>query len=128
MESCNLVCNPIVPSCKLAKDQFRKGADSTTHKQMVRWLMYLLATRPDLAYSACLIARYMERPTEIHMAAVKRILRYLKGTTSYGLIYEKGKREELMTKPLSLETFSRLRDKLGLWKLELLNRLVISSV
>lgn len=129
MESCNLVCNPIVPSCKLAKDQFRKGADSTTHKQMEQCLMYFLATRPDLAYSACLIARYMERPTEIHMAAVKRILRYLKGKTSYGLMmYKKGKREELMTKPLSLETFSRLRDKLGLWKLELLNRLVISSV
>ncbi|GAU12447.1 hypothetical protein TSUD_229810 [Trifolium subterraneum] len=46
--------------------------------------------RPDMAFSVCLVARFMERPTEIHVAAVKRILRYLKGTTSYGLWYEKG--------------------------------------
>ncbi|XP_045792030.1 secreted RxLR effector protein 161-like [Trifolium pratense] len=63
---------------------------------MVGCLMYLLATRPDLAFSVCLVARYMERPTEIHMAAVKRILRYLKGTANYGLWYERGKGEELV--------------------------------
>jgi hypothetical protein len=31
--------------------------------------MYLLATRPDLAFFVCLIARYMERPTEMHLVA-----------------------------------------------------------
>ncbi|KAK2441186.1 hypothetical protein QL285_012513 [Trifolium repens] len=58
--------------------------------------MYLLATRPDLAFSVCNVARYMERPTEIHAAAVKRILRFLKGTTGYGLWYERGKGGELI--------------------------------
>jgi hypothetical protein len=32
----------------------------------------------------------MERPTEIHVAATKRILRYLKGTMSFGILYENG--------------------------------------
>ncbi|MCI22191.1 copia-type polyprotein, partial [Trifolium medium] len=50
--------------------------------------MYLLATRPDMAFSVCLAARYMERPTEMHMAAVKRVLRYLKGTLSLGILYK----------------------------------------
>jgi hypothetical protein len=58
--------------------------------------MYLLATRPDLAFFVCLVARYMERPIELHVAAVKRILRYLKGTTDYGLWYERGKGDELI--------------------------------
>jgi hypothetical protein len=44
----------------------------------------------------CLIAKYTERPVELHVAAVKRVLRYLKGTTNYGLWYEKGKGDELI--------------------------------
>jgi hypothetical protein len=91
MNECNSVCNPIVSGCRLKRDVEGKASDATAYKQMVGCLMYLLATRPDMAFSVCLVARYMERPTEIHVAAVKRILRYLKGTTSYGLWYEKGK-------------------------------------
>ncbi|MCI74543.1 hypothetical protein A2U01_0095807, partial [Trifolium medium] len=55
---------------------------------MVGSLMYLLATRHDLAYSVCLVARYMDGPTELHVAAVKRILRYLKGTLTDGILYK----------------------------------------
>jgi hypothetical protein len=95
MENCNNVCNPIVSGNKLKKDETGIACDSTNYKQMVGCLMYLLATRPDLAFLVCLVARFMERPTKIHVAAVKRILRYLKGTTSYGLWYEKGKDDDL---------------------------------
>ncbi|CAJ2647424.1 unnamed protein product [Trifolium pratense] len=96
MESCNSVCNPIVPGNKLKKDEDGIACDSTSYKQMVGCLMYLLATRPDLAFSVCLVARFMERPTELHVAAVKRILRYVKGTVSYGLWFEMGKNDELV--------------------------------
>ncbi|PNX65015.1 putative copia-type protein, partial [Trifolium pratense] len=37
----------------------------------------------------------MERPTDLHVAAVKRILRYLKGTLSFGVMYKCGTGEEL---------------------------------
>lgn len=50
--------------------------------------MYLLATRPDLAYSVCLVARYMERPTKIHLAGAKRILRDLRRTINLGILYK----------------------------------------
>jgi hypothetical protein len=50
--------------------------------------MYLLATRPDLTYYVCLVARYMERPTKMHSAATKRIWRYLKGTMNFGIMYK----------------------------------------
>lgn len=63
MEQCNMVCNPIVPSNRLSKDDSGKRVDATNFKQMVGCLMYLLATRPNLAYAMCLIARYMEKPT-----------------------------------------------------------------
>ncbi|MCH82858.1 copia-type polyprotein [Trifolium medium] len=58
------------------------------YKQMIGCLMYLLATRLDMAFSVCLAARYMERPTEMHVAVVKRILRYLKGTLNFGILYK----------------------------------------
>ncbi|MCI19204.1 copia-type polyprotein, partial [Trifolium medium] len=50
---------------------------------------------PDLAFSVCLIARYMERPTEMHLAAAKRILRYLKSTMNLGILYKRGESEVL---------------------------------
>jgi hypothetical protein len=43
-----------------------------------------------LAYFVFLIARFMERPTEMHVATIKRIMRYLKGTLSLGIMYKKG--------------------------------------
>lgn len=82
--------NPIKPGNKLNKDENGKAADVTVYKQMIGSLMYLTATRPDLMYAVCLASRYMERPTEIHMTAVKRILRYVKGTTNLGVMYRTG--------------------------------------
>ena len=57
--------------------------------------MYLTATRPDLMYSVSLISRYMGKPTEMHMAAAKRILRYLKGSWNFGILYKWGWFDEL---------------------------------
>jgi hypothetical protein len=96
MEDCNKVCSPIVTGSKLVKDETGKATDATLYKQMIGCLMYTLATRPDMAYSVWLAARYMERPTEMHVAAVKRVLRYLKGTLSYGILYKCKAGNELM--------------------------------
>jgi hypothetical protein len=96
MEYCNSVQNPIVPGCKLVKDEEGAVFDATTYKQMVGSLMYLTATRPDLAYVVSLISRFMERPTSLHYEAVKRVFRYLKGTTELGIFYKRGGEEKLV--------------------------------
>jgi len=89
MESCNKVCTPIVPGNKLVKDEKGRNVNVTEFRQMIGCLMYLLATRLDLAFSVFLVVRYMERPTEIHLAAAKRILRCLKGTMNLRILYKK---------------------------------------
>ena len=43
------------------------------------------------------ISRYMENPTELHLQATKRVLRYLKGTTRFGIFYRKEGDDELLT-------------------------------
>ena len=90
------VHNPVVPGFKIMKDEGGVEVDSTMFKRIVGSLMYLTATRPDMMYVVSLISRFMERPTELHLNAAKRVLRYLKGTMSFGLFYRKGEKQELI--------------------------------
>jgi len=57
---------------------------------LVGSLLYLTASRPDIAFSVGICARYQANPKEVHLKAVKRIIRYVKGTTEYGLWYPMG--------------------------------------
>ncbi|GJW24662.1 retrotransposon protein, putative, unclassified, partial [Tanacetum coccineum] len=66
-----------------------KQVDATLYHGMIRSLMYLTSSRPDLIHAICLSARYQAKPTEKHLQAVKRIFRYLKGTINMGLRYLK---------------------------------------
>lgn len=96
MQSCNAVKNPIVPGHKLTKVGAGDAVDPTAFKQLVGSLRYLTATRPDLIYSVNLVSRYMENPNEQHVLAAKRILRYVKGTSNYGIRYKQGEGEKLV--------------------------------
>ena len=48
----------------------------------------MVCTRPDLAHAVSVVSRFMGEPGKEHWQAVKRIFRYLKGTSDVGLIYE----------------------------------------
>lgn len=48
-------------------------------------LVYNTTTRPDLQFYANLLSWFMSNPTKIHFQAVKKVLRYLKGTTYFGI-------------------------------------------
>ncbi|KAK1682963.1 hypothetical protein QYE76_043811 [Lolium multiflorum] len=60
-------------------------ADPSTYRSLVGALQYLSFTRPDVAYAVQQVCLYMHGPREPHLNAVKRILRYLRGTVDYGL-------------------------------------------
>ena len=62
----------------------------TTYRSPIESLRYLTHTRPDLIYSVGILSRYMEKPPQEHLNAVKRVIRYIKGTADYGLLYKKG--------------------------------------
>ena len=96
MDKSNSVQTPIVPGVKLTKDDTGAKVDKTYYKQIVGSLMYLTSTRPDMMFVVNLISRYMENPTELHLLAAKRVLRYLKGTTEFGIFYKKGGNKEFL--------------------------------
>lgn len=56
---------------------------------MIGSLLYLTASRPDLCFSVGLCARYQANPKETHLKAVKRIIRYVNGTSNYGIWFSK---------------------------------------
>ena len=56
---------------------------------MIGSLLYLTTSRPDILFSVCFCARFQPDPRKSHLTAVKRIFRYLKGTTNLGLLYRK---------------------------------------
>ena len=58
---------------------------------MISSLLYVTASRSDAMQAIGQVARFQETPKESHIISIKRILRYLKGTTKYGLWYPKGK-------------------------------------
>ncbi|KAI3770759.1 hypothetical protein L6452_01902 [Arctium lappa] len=74
---------------KLHSDHDGKEVDATIYRGMIGSLMYLTASRPDIIFLTCLCARFQSKPKESHLIAVKRIFRYLKGTTDLGLWYPK---------------------------------------
>nr|GEU60193.1 copia protein [Tanacetum cinerariifolium] len=70
--------------------------DQTTYRQMIGGLMYLTASRPDIAYANFVCARYQARPTIKHLKEVKRIFRYLRQSYNKGLWYSKDSKFELI--------------------------------
>lgn len=53
--------------------------------------------RHDIAYAVGIVSKYMEKPTIMHMNAVKRIIRYVKRTVRYGLVYTKESGNNILT-------------------------------
>ena len=96
MDKSNSVHNPIVPGCKLMKDEDGINMDKTYYKQVVGSLNYLTATRLDIMFVVNLISRYVENPTKLHLQAPKRILRYLKGTIGLEIFYRKGEDDDFV--------------------------------
>ncbi|KAL4561471.1 hypothetical protein LXL04_033637 [Taraxacum kok-saghyz] len=64
--------------------------DPTLYRSLAGALQYLTFTRPDIAFVVQQVCLYMHDPREPHLHALKRILRYLRGTLDHGIhIYAK---------------------------------------
>lgn len=84
------------PKEVINRDESGTEVNPTEFKSIIGGLRYLVHTRPDIAYSVGIVSRFMERPTLLHQAAAKRILRYVKGTLDFGLIYSQDSDNEVL--------------------------------
>ncbi|CAM6117598.1 unnamed protein product [Calypogeia fissa] len=95
MASAKAVSTPLAPHFKLSAafcptDSVEKGLMSKVpYDSAVGSLMYLMVcTKPDISHAIGLVSRYMANPGKVHWEAVKWILRYLKGTSYVGLLFD----------------------------------------
>ncbi|GJU59627.1 retrovirus-related pol polyprotein from transposon TNT 1-94 [Tanacetum coccineum] len=94
MTSCDRIGTPMATK-PLDANLSGTPVDQTKYHSMVRALMYLKASRPDIVHATCYCARYQAMPTEKHLRKVKRIFQYLKNTINMGLWYPKDNGFEL---------------------------------
>ncbi|GAU27211.1 hypothetical protein TSUD_108020 [Trifolium subterraneum] len=102
MENCKAIGSPMVSSCKLSKFGTDSMSDPSLYRSTVGALQYATLTRPDISFSVNKVCQFMANPLETHWKAVKRILRYLKGTSNHGLLLHPSS----SSPPFSLRTYS----------------------
>ncbi|GJW39160.1 ribonuclease H-like domain-containing protein [Tanacetum coccineum] len=84
MLNCNPCRTPIDTEKKLGPEGL-PVTDPTLYHSLAGSLQYFTFTRPDLSYAVQQLCLYMRDPREPHLNAMKRVLRYLRGTTDLGL-------------------------------------------
>ncbi|GKC73946.1 putative ribonuclease H-like domain-containing protein [Tanacetum coccineum] len=90
---------PMEPNKALIKDEETDSMDVHLYRSMIRSLMYLTDSRPDIMFDVCACIRFQVTPKMSHLHALKRIFRYLKGQPKLGLWYPRDS-------PFDLEAFS----------------------
>ena len=90
MELCKPVSTPMEQGRQFHElPENESAVDVQEYQKIIGCLTYVpIATRPDLASAVSILSKYMSRPSKEHWQGVKRILRYIKGTINYGLIFQ----------------------------------------
>ena len=85
MSECHSTTTPVDCKSKLSATDGPPVTDPSEYRSIAGALQYLTLTRPDLAYAVQQVCLFMHDPQEPHLALVKCILRYVKGTLSSSL-------------------------------------------
>ncbi|KAK1420567.1 hypothetical protein QVD17_22267 [Tagetes erecta] len=88
LSSAKPVPSPITTTANLAIRDSPLFPDPVKYRQIVGALQYVTLSRPDITFAVNKVCQFMHSPTDNHWSAVKRILRYLRGTSDYGLLLQ----------------------------------------
>ena len=78
---------PATTHLKLLKDTSREKVDPQLYRSIIGSLLYLMASRQDIAFIVGVYARYQVNPRTSHLQSAKRILKYIIGTFDFGFWY-----------------------------------------
>ncbi|CAM8959531.1 unnamed protein product [Rhodiola kirilowii] len=85
--NCSPASTPMDSSVKLLPNM-GEAVSQLEYSQVIGCLRYAMtSTRPDIAYAVGKLSRYTSNPSTQHWEAIRRVLKYLKGTMNHGLVY-----------------------------------------
>ena len=84
MSFCKLWLTPVNTNPKMSAINSNPREDPSLYRNLVGALQYLTFTRPDISYVVQQICLFMHNSMEDHMNSIRRILRYIQGTSQYG--------------------------------------------
>jgi hypothetical protein len=85
MSECHPSVTPVDTHAKLSSSDGDLLPDGTEYRSLAGGLQYLTLMRPDISYAVQQICLHMHAPRTSHLALVKRVLRYVRGTMDFGL-------------------------------------------
>lgn len=120
MLSCTPCATPMIPGTYLLEEDRPLHVDMelrTRYQALTGSLQYLAQwTRPDLGFVCCQLAKHLQNPGAVHMAAAKHALRYLRGTSAQALTY----RRDSLQAPNQLFGLEQVTELLGAQAREML--------
>ena len=87
LEDTSTVDTPMEVNVKYRKDEADLLDEPTLYRRLVGSLIYLTTTRPDISYVVHQVSQFMSSPRHLLLAAVRRIIRYLRGSPTRGLFF-----------------------------------------
>ena len=88
MEDWKPMAIPLVSNWRKIDASRSDGFDPTLYRQLIGLFLYLVNTRLDISFAVNSLSQFMVDPRRVHWTTAKHILRYIRGTVEYGLVYE----------------------------------------
>nr|GEW93844.1 putative NB-ARC [Tanacetum cinerariifolium] len=89
LEGCRPSAFPMEQGLKLDQSDAEERVDAGQYRRLIGRLLYLQATRPDIAYSVNLLSQFVADPRHPHLDASLRVMRYRKTTLGQGILLPK---------------------------------------
>ncbi|KAG7577546.1 Reverse transcriptase RNA-dependent DNA polymerase [Arabidopsis thaliana x Arabidopsis arenosa] len=78
---------PMDPTVHLTKEMGTPLSNPTSYRELIGRLLYLTITRPDITFAVHHLSQFLSAPTDVHLQAAHKVLKYIKGNPGLGLMY-----------------------------------------
>ena len=85
--ACKPASVPMDPYAHLSLEDGTPLPSARPYRELIGRLLYLTITRPDITFAVHKLSQFLQRPTDFHLQAAHRVLKYVKGNPGQGLFY-----------------------------------------